>query len=300
MILRLLLYLLPFTFVRTENNPECATRVDVLDGKDLVEGVARFLTERVIALSSLHCALSCYNKNCDVAYYHKDTRECRFTPDSSSETVKLPCNDVIAEEHKEGIEILDKVKRFCMRCRGFTVTENRRKFSEGNSQVKIQSNTVETKPVPVTVVHSSKPRIRVFMPSTVNVPIPPRPKVSAKPLHHTSRKVSTLPLRVITNRHKSFLTLDIQRVDGSSDKRSRFQHVPGRLVRPALNTTQRPTRTKSLRLKKLRRRKQGYSFRKDAYKIAVLPPKPTRFYAEAATNGSIRFLRKKRRGWGNA
>ncbi|RCN37594.1 hypothetical protein ANCCAN_16502 [Ancylostoma caninum] len=175
MIIRLLLYLLSLTFVRPEDNPECAIRVDILDGADLVEGVATFLTEKSAVLTAMHCAMECFRKKCDVAYFHEGTRECRFTADSASTTATLPCNDVVAVEHKEGVDVLDKVKRFCMRCRGFKVSGGRGKFSDDSTLVQVHSNTVETNPTAMRIVRPKTPRIRLFLPTApLNVAVPPR------------------------------------------------------------------------------------------------------------------------------
>ncbi|KHJ97697.1 hypothetical protein OESDEN_02327 [Oesophagostomum dentatum] len=291
-------------FERSYFIADCATRVDILDGADLVEAVATFLTEKSIALSAMHCALECYHKNCDVAYFHERTRECRYTADSATSTSKLPCNDIVAQEHKEGVEVLDKVKRFCMRCRGFTVSESRTRTGDDNTLVQVQSNTIETKPVPVRIIHPAKPRVRLILPSQLNVSIPARPRV---PLPHSLRwnpnqKAETLPTRINSTRmltRPRYLSLDIQRVDGTTDREAR----PGdfrvhRLYLPS--TTLRPVYIKSRVNSQRYRKLGGFSFRKDLYKLSLLPSHRTRFYNEGAAKGNIRFLRKKKRGWGTA
>ncbi|KAK5968250.1 hypothetical protein GCK32_013652 [Trichostrongylus colubriformis] len=117
MILRLLIYLLPLLRKSLQGLADCDTRVDILDGADLVEAVGIYLTDTTKVNNAAQCAVECYRKKCDVAYFDRKSHKCRFTSDTS-QSQPLSCNSVHAIETKEGIAELDRVKRFCMRCTG--------------------------------------------------------------------------------------------------------------------------------------------------------------------------------------
>ncbi|KAK6732229.1 hypothetical protein RB195_016548 [Necator americanus] len=306
MIIRLLLYLLPMNFISASlDDRDCAIRVDILDGADLVEGVATFLTEKTIAASAMRCAMECYRKKCDVAYFHRATHECRYTPESASTTIKLPCNDVIAVEHKEGVDVLDKVKRFCMRCKGFKVSGSQKHFSDDNSLEQVHLNTIETKPIPMRIVRPATPRVRLFLPPPLAVAIPPRPKTTVPQSidRNQNKRVKTPPTRIFTPppgpyRRKLYNSIELQRIDTVEKRPTDLRP----LVRFPTATTLRPIRIRP-RLPRPRPRKvDGYSFRKELYKIALLPshPQRTRFFKGASTDTQLRFSRKKKRGWGRA
>ncbi|EYB83171.1 hypothetical protein Y032_0341g3007 [Ancylostoma ceylanicum] len=311
MIIRLLLYLLPLTFVKPEENPECAIRVDILDGADLVEGVATFLTEKSTVLTAMHCATECFRKKCDVAYFHQDTRECRFTADSASSTATLPCNDVVAVEHKEGVDVLDKVKRFCMRCRGFKVSGGRGKFNDDNTLVQVHSNTVEVTPTTMRVVRPKTPRVRLFLPTTpLKVAVPPRPKVSQSQQWYLNNRVDalatveTLPTRTYQLarpyfRHTGHASQELQRVDESAEVKRAILKEPSFLrLPPSPVSTLRPIRVRPRLHKQRHRKMEGFSFKKDLYKMALL--ERASLFNGAALRGTVRYMRKKKRGFGNA
>ncbi|XGW10835.1 hypothetical protein V3C99_012382 [Haemonchus contortus] len=67
MILRLLLYLVPLFRMSLQDQKGCNTRVDILDGTQLVEAVAIYLTDTTTAKNAAQCATHCHRKKCDVS-----------------------------------------------------------------------------------------------------------------------------------------------------------------------------------------------------------------------------------------
>ncbi|VDP18336.1 unnamed protein product [Heligmosomoides polygyrus] len=144
MVIRLLLYLVPLLRTSLQSKEDCATRVDVLDGADLVEAVAAYLTDNVVALDAQQCAIECFRLKCDVAYFDTATHKCRFTSDTSP-TPRPQCNDLVATETEDG-SVDDKVKRFCMRCTGAGVEVNRDSTDSDEVTPLLQVNSQNSAP----------------------------------------------------------------------------------------------------------------------------------------------------------
>ncbi|CAJ0585683.1 unnamed protein product, partial [Mesorhabditis spiculigera] len=92
---------------------DCQNRVDVLSANDLPPELSAIFSDRNVVRTPLDCALICYMKKCDVAYYDFNARLCQFTENTASSSQNLSCP--LLEAFRQPIlsgEQADDVQRF--------------------------------------------------------------------------------------------------------------------------------------------------------------------------------------------
>ncbi|CAJ0567432.1 unnamed protein product, partial [Mesorhabditis spiculigera] len=70
---------------------DCQNRVDVLSANDLPPELSAIFSDRNVVRTPLDCALICYMKKCDVAYYDFKAKLCQFTENTASSSQNLSC-----------------------------------------------------------------------------------------------------------------------------------------------------------------------------------------------------------------
>ncbi|RCN37593.1 hypothetical protein ANCCAN_16501 [Ancylostoma caninum] len=84
----------------------------------------------------------------------------------------------------------------------------------------------------------------------------------------------------------------------TTEKRATVREQSYQRLPPSSVSTLRPIRIRQRLHKQRHRKTEGFSFKKDLYKMALL--ERASFFNGAAVKGSVRYMRKKKRGWGNA
>ncbi|CAI4230873.1 unnamed protein product [Auanema sp. JU1783] len=180
MITRLLLCGILMLHYQVDALKDCKTRVDVLNGNDLSEGLAVFLTTKLTTNSPSQCASECFRRRCDVAYFHWDRRECQFTSNSSS-SLTLECEDYHASRLIDENPEVDTTQRFCIKCKKLTTNQvfgnslARSSTVSPPPQAK-QLFTIPTRPTRVYVDwHPAKASGFRDRRVVQTIPVPPRP-----------------------------------------------------------------------------------------------------------------------------
>ncbi|KAK6042847.1 hypothetical protein COOONC_19648 [Cooperia oncophora] len=130
-----------------------------------------------------------------VAYFDVGLKQCRFTSDTS-QSPRLPCSNIHAIEMKEGIAVLDKVKRYCMQCRHAVMGGSSRE-DERDSLKQVHSNRGQGRTDSFSPFDAKSLNVRHLPRRPLDIIPPTRrkimPQTLSRLLHPISRQAPTYP-----------------------------------------------------------------------------------------------------------